>query len=374
MKHATPWETFFALIMTLPIMGHEVMLPFLLQTAGRDAWISVLVSLPIALLMIIAIWRVKLQVQTTPLQQWMKEQFGPLISYPLVIVMALYLLFLSCSSIAFLSDFIKVNFYSDTPLIALIVFFSLGCFYAILKRPNVILRTAIILGILSMVTGISVTFLSTPMKDFRNLQPILEYGMSPVFWGAWLVLSMWTELLFLLIIPIKSEDNKKILRLWIVNIGVQTFMMITPIIGVITIFGLGFATSLTYPSEETLRNIHLYIVDRFDVYGLFLMTFGSYVRTILYFRLGWELLFSTKKDQQMIWTWNHFFMLLTFSSFGVIAWSLAKDHARIEQTITLYTMCGILSLLPILIWLMSWGKRTIAHLKGQTIAAPQTEK
>lgn len=344
-----------------------------MQTAGRDAWLSVLVSLPIALLIIMAIWRVKLQVQTAPFKQWMKEQFGPMISHSLVIVIGLYLFFLSCSSIAFLSDFIKINFYPDTPLIALIIFFYSGCLYAILKGTNIILRTAIILGISSLITGTSVTFMSTPMKDFRHLLPILEYGIKPVFWGTWLVLSMWTELLFLLIIPIKSEDHNKIFKLWFANIGLQTLMMITPIIGVITIFGLGFATSLTYPSEETLRNIHLYIVDRFDVYGLLLMTLGSYVRTILYFRLGWELLFPSKKDQQMVWTWKHLWMLLTFSSFGVIAWYLAKDHARIEQTITLYTMCGILSLLPILIWLMSWGKRVIAHLKGQPIPAPQTE-
>lgn len=373
MKHATAWETFFAMVMTLPIMGHEVMVPFLLQTAGRDAWLSVLVSLPIALLMIIAIWRIKLQVRSTPFRQWMKQQFGPMISHALVIVMGLYLFFLSCSSIAFLSDFIKINFYPDTPLIALIVFFSAGCFYGILKGSNIILSTTIILGFSTLITGLSITFIVTPLKDFRNLLPILEYGMSPVFWGAWLVVSMWTELLFLLIIPIKKEDNNKINQLWLVNISLQTLMMIAPIIGVITIFGLGFATSLTYPSEETLRGIHLFVVDRFDVYGLLLMTLGTYVRTMLYFRLGWELLFPTKIGQQMVWTWNHLWMLLTFSSFGVVAWYLAKDHARIEQTITLYTMCGILSLLPILIWLMSWGKRIIAHLKGQPIPAPQTE-
>ncbi len=371
MKNATYWETFFAMVMTLPIMGHEVMVPFLLQTAGRDAWLSVLVSLPIAILIIHAIWRVKKQVETTPLQKWMKRQFGPLISFPLVAVLGIYLFFLSCSSIAFFADFIHINFYPETPLISLITFFSLGCLYAILKGPNIILRTCIIIGIASLLTGSSVTFISTPMKDFSHLLPILEYGIKPVFWGVWLVLSIWTELLFLLIIPIKTENNVKFIRLWMINSGIQAFMMIMPVVGVIAMFGLGFAMSLTYPTEEILRNIHLFIIERFDIYGLILMTFGAYIRTVLYFQLGWELFFPIKETRKAVLTWNHLWMLLTFSAFAVVAWYLAKDHARIEQTITLYTLFGVLSLFPMLLWLMTWIKKKMMNFKQRTIHSPR---
>src|SRR5690625_4083764 len=36
------WETFFLMIMTVPIMGHVVILPLMFDISGRDGWISVI--------------------------------------------------------------------------------------------------------------------------------------------------------------------------------------------------------------------------------------------------------------------------------------------------------------------------------------------
>ncbi|XIH35886.1 hypothetical protein C1N70_26680 (plasmid) [Cytobacillus firmus] len=51
----------FLLVMTLPIMGHVVILPLMLDVAGRDAWISIFLSLPVAFTLAISIYRLRLK-------------------------------------------------------------------------------------------------------------------------------------------------------------------------------------------------------------------------------------------------------------------------------------------------------------------------
>ncbi|PWI57491.1 endospore germination permease [Sulfoacidibacillus thermotolerans] len=359
LEKASRWESFFATMITLPIIGHAVLVSLLVRTVGRDEWLAVLITTPLAAALVYAIWRVRKEDPQATFPALAKKLLGRPLGFVLTLVLALYLLFLSMSSIAFLVDFIQISFFPETPTFALVLFFALFCLYAIFKGTKVILQTAIVLGISSLFTGSTVTMMSSPMKDFGEWLPFLEFGLKPVGLGVWVVLSMWAELLFLLTLPFEDTNPPVYLKLWIISIAINAFMTITPTMGVISLFGLGFASMLTYPTEETTRIIHLFIVDRFDIYGLMLMTFGTYIRTTLYFRLGFDLLFPPKQKQVRS-TFLRIVMALLFALLAGIAYLIAKQHVRVEQILLLYTLCGALILLPFLLLVILWIKNKLA--------------
>src|SRR5690625_4403338 len=95
-----------------------------------------------------------------------------------------------------------------------------------------------------------------------------------------------------------SVHLKGMFLLWSIGILLNALMMLSTFTGVITIFGLGQAENMLYPAQEIVRIINLGFLDRFDVYGMVLNAFGTYIRCCLYFRLAYELSITTASSRK----------------------------------------------------------------------------
>lgn len=71
------WETLFLLIMIIAILGHVVITPLMIDIAGRDGWISIFLSLPLALFFAFAIYRLRLNYPDEDIFDIVKQTLGP---------------------------------------------------------------------------------------------------------------------------------------------------------------------------------------------------------------------------------------------------------------------------------------------------------
>ncbi|PWA06281.1 hypothetical protein DCC39_17590 [Pueribacillus theae] len=349
----TKWETLFLIIMTLPIMGHVVILPLMLDVAGRDAWISVLLSLPAALAFAYAIYRLRLNHPDITISEMLTFLLGKWFGRIVIVLFIIYFLFLTILSFSSLVDVVFIDFLPETPRMAIIIWFLIFFIYAATKGIKRIALTAGVLAFIGLITGHTVTLMDTPKKDWSELQPLLEFGWSPALWGSLILISIWIKMLLLLCVPMKDVHEKRLFLLWVIGILLNALMMNSTTTGVITIFGLGQADNFTYPAQEIVRTINLGFIDRFDIYGMILMTFGSYIRCSLYFRIAYEMSISQSSSK---WTKRILFstfVVLTF--FGTLY--VSKEHFRIEGAIKVYTYMIVLFPLPFLLLFISQIKR-----------------
>lgn len=349
----TKWETLFLIIMTLPIMGHVVILPLMIDVAGKDAWISILISLPVALVFAYIIYRIRLNHPDFNISELLHFLIGKWFGGIVILLFVLYFLFLTILSFAALVDMVFIEFLPETPRIALIIWFLLFFIFAGTKGIKRIALTAGVLTIIGMVTGHTVTILDTPKKDWSELLPILEFGWSPALLGALILISIWIELLLLLCLPIKNIYEKRIFLLWIIGILINVLTMASTTTGVITIFGLGQADNFEYPAQEIVRIINLGFIDRFDIYGMILMTFGVYIRCSLYFRIAYEISISQASSKWVKRTLFSGFIVIIF--FGTLY--LSKEHLRIKEAIIVYIYMIVLFPIPFLILFISQMKK-----------------
>lgn len=351
----TKWETLFLLIMTLPIMGHVVILPLMLDVAGRDSWISILISLPVAFLVAIAIYRLRVKYPKGEISDIFRSILGKFFGTVLTIVFIFYFLFLTIFSFVLVIDFIYISFLPETPRWALMVWFLIAFVYAAIKGIKRIALTAGILSIIAMISGHTVTFLDTRMKEWSQLLPMFEFGLEPIIWGALLLISIWNELLLLLCVPIQNIREKGMFLLWSIGILLNALMMFSTMTGSITIFGLGQADNFIYPALEAVRIVSLGFVDRFDIYGLLLMALGSYIRCSLYFRIAYDLTTTKITSKWGKGSWFTGFVLVVFFS----TFYLSSDYFRIEQLYAIYAYMIILLPIPfILLSIHSFKKRS----------------
>lgn len=347
------WQTLFLLIMTLPIMGHVVILPLLLDVAGRDAWLSIFISIPIGFLFAFAIYRLRLHYPDLTITETLFRLLGKWIGTIAILLFIFYFLFLTILSFAALVDVVFIDFLPETPRLAIIVWFLIFFIYAAKKGIKRIALTAGVLAIIAILTGHSVTLMDTAKKDWNELRPILEFGWSPVLWGTLILVSIWMELLQLLCIPIKNIREKRMFLLWMVGIVLNGIMMTSTTTGVIMIFGLSQSDNFLYPAQEIVRTISLGFIDRFDIYGMILMTFGTYIRCSLYFRIAYDMALSPKVSK--------WFKRALFSIFVVViffgTFYLSKDHIRLEEALHVYAYMIVLFPIPFLLLFISWLKK-----------------
>ncbi|MDQ0186724.1 GerAB/ArcD/ProY family transporter [Cytobacillus kochii] len=351
----TKWETLFLLIMTLPIMGHVVILPLMLDVAGRDAWISIIISLPAAFTLAISIYRLRLKYPKQNISDMLHNLLGKPFGVMIKIIFIIYFLFLTIFSFALLVDFIYIAFFPETPRLAILVWFLLFFVYAASKGIKRIALTAGILAIIAMAAGHTVTILDRPMKDWSELQPIFEFGWNPILWGSLIILSIWVELLLLLFLPIQNIREKRMFLLWSIGILLNALMMFSTTIGSITIFGLGQADNFVYPALESVRIISLGFIDRFDIYGLLLMAVGTYIRCSLYFRIAYDITVSKVSSKWIRRFGFTGFVLLVFLG----TYYLSKEHLRLDKTLDIYAYMIVLFPIPFLLL-------GISYLKGKT--------
>ncbi|NMD69293.1 endospore germination permease [Bacillus sp. DNRA2] len=349
----TKWETFVLLFMTIPIMSHVVILPLLIDVVGRDAWISVLLSLPAALIFALVIYKLRLQFPTMNITEILVQLLGKWLGKGVQLIMMLYFMFLTILSFACLVDLIYIAFLPSTPRAFTLVWFWAFVVYAASKGIKRIALTACLLALISAVIGPFISFMATFLKHWAQLKPLVEYGWNPVLLGTLILVSVWMELLLLLCIPIENIHVKRLYIFWVVGISINAILMLSTATGAITIFGLRQADNFVYPALEIIRLINLGIIDRVDVYALIVMTFGSYIRCSLYLRLAFDV--GVKNTASKLIKRSTFALLAVIALVG--SYFIAKEHFRVDRGIIAYTYMIVLYPLPFLLLGISLFKR-----------------
>lgn len=349
----TKWETFVLLFMSIPIMSHVVILPLLIDVAGRDAWISIFLSLPAAFIFAFAIFRLRLRYPNNNISEIVVNILGKWVGKGIIFVLILYFSFLMIFSFSNLVDLIYIVFLPDTPRNVTLIWFWVFVIYAASKGIKRIALTACVLTLVSMVIGPFISILATIQKDWKQLMPFIEYGWSPVMWGTLLLISVWMELLLLLCVPIKDIQAKRFFLYWVVGILLNALLMFSTTTGAITIFGLSQSDNFVYPAIETIRLINFGIIDRFDVYALIVMTFGSYIRCSLYLRIAYDM--CVKKSTSTLGKRSVFIIFAIVAFIG--SYFIAREHIRVEGAIIVYSYMIVLFPLPFFLLGMSRFKK-----------------
>jgi spore germination protein KB len=343
------WETLFLLILTLPILGHVVILPLIIDVVGRDAWISIFLSLPFAFLFALSIYLIKIKYKEKSIKEILTAILGKKLGKALIFILIVYFLFITGVSLSSFIDFVYILFLPETPPLVLIIWFLIFLMYGSSRRVRGIALTAGVLAFIALTTGNTITLLDTQLKEWSNLQPVLEFGWNPVLIGTLIISSIWIELIFLLCLPLKNAKEKGMFLLWSVGILLNALMMLSTTTGVITIFGLGQAENMLYPAQEIVRIINLGFLDRFDVYGMVLNAFGTYIRCCLYFRLAYEL--STTANSSRI------YKRLIYTIFTVVialfTIYITGNHFRVDQTINIYVYTIVLYPIPFILMIIA---------------------
>ncbi|MCF8564953.1 spore germination protein [Alicyclobacillus tolerans] len=278
-------------IFYLAFMNYSILnlwlLPFAFHIVGRDLWLSTLAAGAIGVLVAVVMWNFDRSHPEEGAMDAALSGSGKWFQTALLVVSILYLLFLCITGTAYVAQFISIGFIQETPFKVIVLVFVLVTAYAVHRGIWAIANAAGIFSLLAMVTGSIMSLSITVHRQMNNFLPIAENGIGPILLGTLLFVPIWTEMFFLLFVPRKTFEGRQWLNTYLWIVGVNTFVFIGHTIGPVSVFGIEQTKNMNFPELNSVKVIGLGFIDRFDVYGLALMIFGTFVRVSFY---GWLML------------------------------------------------------------------------------------
>jgi spore germination protein KB len=293
LKILIPRQLLLMLVLATGLLNHVILIPNLLDSSGRDSWVSVIAAFPIAVIFLYLIYYI---VKNSPPEGFfalVKRRLGK-VMYSLLSLPVL--LFLSASAYVTLKDLIiwlNAYFLADFSLMVITGVLIASCFFVTLAGVKYIAIASGFLLPLVMLFGIMIAAINTSVKDPSLLFPILSEGWNPVLKGVVYSLSGLLEIYIVILLQPFSQEKIKFRHLFILLV-ILTGLILGPLSASIMEFGHVESTNYRYPAYEQWRILSIgEYINHLDFFALYQWLSGALVRVGLFMYLVG--VFFTKK-------------------------------------------------------------------------------
>lgn len=269
------------ILLSIGIMNHVFIIPVLLQTSGRDAWISVLISIIPLMLVTGMTHYVARQMKDKSIHEWLEDNYGLVLTVLFKVMMSIFLYLICFYTLFDTTNWAKITFLTDTPIIVSMIVLLGLCLYAAIAGFKPIAISAGILLPFVVLLGFFIMTVNFQSKDYSQLLPILSKGWGPVWNGVLNSCAGSFEIIIYLFMQPKLAKPAKAWQLYVLSLALIGLTM-GPLIGAITIFDPYEAARQRYPAYEEWRvaTIGRYI-SQTDFFSIYQWLSGAFIRVSL---------------------------------------------------------------------------------------------
>ncbi|WP_301292594.1 endospore germination permease [Paenibacillus tyrfis] len=268
------------LMLSTGLMNHVIIIPVMLEVAGRDAWISVFFATVLYMVWLVLIYCIVRRTGDQHIVEWISARFGKFWAVLFAAVFAAYLLYIGAVTTV---DTVKWSriYLPLMPGLSLTVLLVAICFYNAYKGLRSIAMTAALLLPIVVILGFFVMSSNIPHKNYGLLRPFFENGYGPALRGIPYIGAGLSELFVLVLMRHRIHKTLKYIHLLTLGILLVGLTM-GPLIGAIVEFGPVRAGLLRYPAFEEWRLVNLgKYIEHLDFLSVYQWLSGAYIRISL---------------------------------------------------------------------------------------------
>lgn len=284
-------QAVFIMLLSAGMFNHVILIPLLIQSSGRDGWLSIMMALFICLLWLPIVYWVMKKKGNTPLFPWMKQAAGSAIAWILTLVIYCYLLSIACVTLYDTSIWTNTTYLPKTPFFVVALTLVVLCMLCALAGLRSIAICSGILLPFVVIFGYFVMSANFQYKDYSLLRPVLEHGIAPVIRGALYVGGGFIELIMLAFMQHHfSSKRMGFLALAILAV-ILGGLTIGPFLGSIAAYGPIEGARQRYPAFEQWRLVMVgQYIEHVDFLSIYQWLSGSFIRISLAIFLAYDLM------------------------------------------------------------------------------------
>lgn len=247
-----------------------------IDQAGNDAWLSVLIGGSAMVMMTLMLLRLSLYYKDETVIEYLPKIYGKLLGNVFNIVLIIYLAMTVSFLSRYFSDLARMALLPNTPRWAILLLFWLVVAYWAQFGIRVIAITMTIILIPTFLNVGGFVFIPLERVKFPHLLPILAEGWAPVFSGAFRSIFFYFGIASLaFIIPVVKEPKKiykAALSGFVIVIGVFTLLLVI----LIARFSTEEVNNMVFPVVTLMRTLQVpgAFLERTDIifFAIFIAT------------------------------------------------------------------------------------------------------
>ncbi|WP_404443310.1 endospore germination permease [Sutcliffiella horikoshii] len=294
-KVLLPRQLFMLLVLSTGLLNHVILIPNLLNAAGRDSWLSVILAYPIALLFL---WLVYYIAKNSPEEGFfymIEKRMGKVVSFLLSMPVVLFLFVSAYITLRDLMIWLNAYFLADASVTIINMILIVVCCVITLGGIKYMAISSGFLLPLVMLFGIFIAFTNTSIKDPSLLFPLLSEGSAPLLQGIVYSLSGLLEIYIVILVQPYSQAPIKFSQLFIL-LTILTGLILGPLTASIMEFGPVESANFRYPAYEQWRVLKIGdYISHLDFFALYQWLSGAIIRVGLFIYLAAA--FFTKKKR-----------------------------------------------------------------------------
>jgi len=294
-------DVYFIMLLALGITNHVTLIPLILQTSGRDAWMGTLLTMILHLGWVYILYFIMKRTGQQSIVTWFKDHFGPVVGWIFIIITTLYFFWMAMVILRETTTWIGVTYLPQTPKIVVSLSLLLLCIYVV---NNGLRSIAIISGILLpivWVLGHLVAVSNLKYKDYSLLTPLFVDGYTPLINSMIVAGGGFMEMILLIFL---QQHMKRTMRYFHIVILAVLLGGLTlgPLMGAIANFGPIPAMESRYPAYEQWMLVTLTkYISHVDFLALYQWLSGALIRISLFLFIIAEG-FSVKSSKRRLWS------------------------------------------------------------------------
>ncbi|MCM3496165.1 endospore germination permease [Paenibacillus lactis] len=288
-------QAFMMMMLTAGLTNHVMIIPVLIETSGRDAWITILVSAVLFLPWVLLIYGIIRKLGDRTIRQAIDESSGKGARMVIMGMSALYFISFAFYTLKEVIDWTKSTYLLQTPVIATSLILVLLCLVTARQGLRTVGISAGILLPIVVLLGIFVSVANFKVKNYHYLMPVLEHGFTPVLKGLPVMFGGLSQFILILFLRPYLQKKPRFLTVLAIHI-VLVFLTFGPTIGGLAEFGPEEMKLQRYPAYEQWRLVKLgKFVEHVDFLSIFQWLSGAYISISLSIYLLCETLLPPSK-------------------------------------------------------------------------------
>lgn len=355
MKQQSNFITIFQfslLIMTaIGFKNHVLIIPTLIQTGGRDAWLSVILIFFVALAWVPLLIYIQNKTHQEHIFLWIKKHVGKTASYLILFITSAYLVILSVVTLKDTILWTKVSYLPETPTISLTLLLAILCFYLAFSGLRTISIVNIFLIFAVIILGFFVGISNIQFKNYSLLRPFLEHGFEPVRKAMIYPASGIIELIIFTFLQHRINQPIRFKHL-VINLLLLVGLTIGPLIGAIIEFGPAQAARQRYPAFEEWSLVRLTrYIEHVDFLSIYQWLTGAFIRISVLLFIIIEITQLKTKRQRFWLLFTLFVIVIGLTLIGISDMQFYKLLKEVFLPTTFYLLFSISLLLGFLVFL-----------------------
>ncbi|SFK82462.1 spore germination protein KB [Paenibacillus sp. 1_12] len=277
----------------------------LVTDAKQDAWMASILGIFINILLVLLYTTLGNRYPNKTFVEYCIISLGPWIGKIISLLFVGFCYILASLMLGDVGMFLTSQIMPDTPMEILKIIFTFVIIMAVRAGLKVYTHAVEIFIIWMLGLFILLILPSIPKFHFDQLYPLLEFGIKPVFKGAYNFLVLQEMFVLLMFYPYVSAGAKERKNSFIKGMGIGGSLIIIMTLSSILVLGPALTANQLFPAYALAKHINIgEFLERIESLMMFLWILSIFVKITLTFHatvLGIAQIFKIKDEKPFIW-------------------------------------------------------------------------